>query len=91
MIEAQQATNLRTMALNAEFVERRYQTIVDAFLTEDRRRRGYLVINRCLELYQVRRRAQHASRARRRELTRLKRTLHSFTSTPPWANSRAPT
>jgi hypothetical protein len=40
--------------MNAEIVERRYSTIVDAFLTEDRRRRGYLGIDRVLELYQAR-------------------------------------
>jgi len=41
------------MTLTAEMVERRHSTIVDAFLTEDRRRRGYLAIDRCLELYQL--------------------------------------
>ena len=30
------------MTLTAEMVERRHSTIVDAFLTEDRRRRDYL-------------------------------------------------
>ena len=41
------------MTLTVEMVERRHSTIVDAFLTEDRRRRGYLAIDRCLELYQL--------------------------------------
>ena len=35
----------------SEFVERRYATIVDALKTEDRRGRGYISIDRCLEIY----------------------------------------
>ena len=35
----------------SEFVERRYATIVDALNTEDRRGRGYISIDRCLEIY----------------------------------------
>ena len=35
----------------SDFVERRYATIVDALNTEDKRGRGYIGIDRCLELY----------------------------------------
>ena len=37
--------------LTPERIEMRYNTLLDAFLTADRRRRGYLHFDRVIEIY----------------------------------------
>ena len=40
-------------SLSSERVEQRYNTLLDAFLTEDRRRRGYIPLDRAVEIYNL--------------------------------------